>query len=113
MGSVSPSLYVSLFGDLIWSITVSIWWCLQNPKYCDFYRFQKDYLDELILKKIVIIKCEQIEEVEEGSHGSMNDEEENRSRLEKLENLTWKMNCVFVVFSIVVLAMVVRSVLMA
>ncbi|XP_039823358.1 uncharacterized protein LOC120685476 [Panicum virgatum] len=84
-----------------------------NPKYCDFYRFQKDYLDELILKKIVIIKCEQIEEVEEGSHGSMNDEEENRSRLEKLENLTWKMNCVFVVFGIVVLAMVVRSVVMA
>ena len=70
-------------------------------------------MDELILKKIVIIKCEQIEEVEEGSHGSMNDEEENRSRLEKLENLTCKMNCVFVVFGIVVLAMVVRSVLMA
>ena len=70
-------------------------------------------MDELILKKIVIIKCEQIEEVEEGSHGSMNDEEENRSRLEKSENLTCKMNCVFVVFGIVVLAMVVRSVLMA
>ena len=38
----------------------------------------------------------------------------DRSRLEKkLEHLTWKMKCVFVVFGIVVLAMVMRSVVMA
>ena len=85
---------------------------MQNPKLCGFYRFQKEYLDELINKKIVIIKYEQINEVEEGSHGSVQDEDRNRLE-KKLENLTWKMNCVFVVFGVVVLAMVVRSLVMA
>ena len=36
---------------------------MQNLKLCGFYRFQKEYLDELINKKIVIIKYEQIDEV--------------------------------------------------
>jgi hypothetical protein len=59
-----------------------------------------------------MIKYEQIDEVEEGAYSIM--EDEDRSRLEKkLENLAWKMNFVFVVFGIVVLAMVVRSVVMA
>jgi hypothetical protein len=85
---------------------------LQVPKLCGFYRFQKEYLNELIDKKIIIIKYEQIDEVEEGWQGSVQDED--RKRLEKkMENLTWKMNCVFVVFGIVVLAMLVRSVVMA
>jgi len=58
-----------------------------------------------------MIKYEQIDEVEEGAYGIV---DEDRSRLEKkLENLAWKMNCVFVVFGIAVLAMVVRSVVMA
>ena len=73
---------------------------------------QKEYLDELMDKKIVIIKYEQVEQVEERCHGSVQDEDRNRLG-KKLENLTWKMNCVFVVFGIVVLAMVVRSVVMA
>jgi hypothetical protein len=85
---------------------------LQVPKLCGFYRFQKEYLNDLIDKKIIIIKYEQIDEVEEGWQGSVQDED--RKRLEKkMENLTWKMNCVFVVFGIVVLAMLVRSVVMA
>ena len=66
----------------------------------------------MIDKKIVMIKYEQIDEVEEEEYGIV--EDEDRSRLEKkLENLAWKMNCVFVVFGIAVLAMVVRSVVMA
>jgi len=65
----------------------------------------------LIDKNIVMIKYEQIDEVEEGAYGIV---DEDRSRLEKkLENLAWKMNCVFIVFGIAVLAMVVRSVVMA
>ena len=65
----------------------------------------------MIDKNIVMIKYEQIDEVE-GAYGIV--EDEDRSRLEKkLENLAWKMNCVFVVFGIAVLAMVVRSVVMA
>ena len=65
----------------------------------------------MIDKKIVMIKYEQIDEVEEGAYGIV---DEDRSRLEKkLENLAWKMNCVFIVFGIAVLAMVVRSVVMA
>ena len=73
---------------------------------------QKEYLDELMDKKIVIIKYEQVDQVEERCHGSVQDEDRNRLE-KKLENLIWKMNCVFVVFGIVVLAMVVRSVVMA
>ena len=65
----------------------------------------------MIDKKIVMIKYEQIDEVE-GAYGIV--EDEDRCRLEKkLENLAWKMNCVFVVFGIAVLEMVVRSVVMA
>ena len=65
----------------------------------------------MIDKNIVMIKYEQIDEVEEGAYGIV---DEDRSRLEKkLENLAWKMNCVFVVFGIAELAMVVRSVVMA
>ena len=45
-------------------------WCLQNLKLCGFYIFQKEYLDELIDKKIVIINCKEVEELEEGSEGS-------------------------------------------
>ena len=66
----------------------------------------------MIDKNIVMIKYEQIDEVEEEEYGIV--EDEDCSRLEKkLENLAWKMNCVFVVFGIAVLAMVVRSVVMA
>ena len=66
----------------------------------------------MVDKKIVMIKYEQIDEVEEEEYGIV--EDEDCSRLEKkLENLAWKMNCVFVVFGIAVLAMVVRSVVMA
>jgi len=90
------------------------WWRLQNPKLCGFYIFQKEYLDELIHKKIIIIKCEHVDELEEGSKGSEygNDQDEGNKDLEKLENLTWKMNCFLIFVGIVVLAMVVRSVVM-
>ena len=50
--------------------------------------------------------------MEERCHGSVQDEDRNRLE-KKLENLTWKTNCVFVVFGVVVLAMVVRSLVMA
>ncbi|XP_039845532.1 uncharacterized protein LOC120705065 [Panicum virgatum] len=39
-----------------------------NPKLCGFYRFQREYLDELVEKKIVRI-CNQIDE-----HGGKEDE---------------------------------------
>jgi RNase P/RNase MRP subunit p29 len=85
---------------------------LQNPKLCGFYRFQKEYLDELIRKKAVVIKSQQIDEEEVGSDGNVQDEERNELE-KKLANLTWKMNCLLVVFGIFVLVMVVRSIVMA
>jgi RNase P/RNase MRP subunit p29 len=85
---------------------------LQNPKLCGFYRFQKEYLDELIRKKAVVIKSQQIDEEEVGSDGNVQDEECNELE-KKLANLTWKMNCLLVVFGIFVLVMVVRSIVMA
>jgi hypothetical protein len=85
---------------------------LQNLKLCGFYRFQKEYLDELIRKKVVLIKPQQIDEEEVGSDGSAQDEERNELE-KKLANLTWKMNCLLIVFGIFVLVMVVRSIVMA
>ena len=86
-------------------------WCLQNPKLCGFYRFQKEYLDELIDKKIIIINCEEVEELEEGSEGSEYANHEEKD-LEKKMNLMWKMNCFIVVVAIVLFGIVVRSVVM-
>ena len=88
-------------------------WCLQNLKLCGFYRFQKEYLDELIDKKIIIINCEEVEEVEEGLEGSEYANHEEKKDLEKkMENLMWKMNCFIVVVAIVVFGIVVRSVVL-
>ena len=88
-------------------------WCLQNPKLCGFYIFQKEYLDELIDKKIVIIDCEEVKELEERSQGSEYANHEEKKDLEKkMENLMWKMNCFIVVVAIVVFGIVVRSVAM-
>jgi len=79
---------------------------------CGFYRFQKEYLDELIDKKIVIINCEEVEELEEGSEGSEYANHEEKDLEKKMENLMWKMNCFIVVVAIVVFGIVVRSVVM-
>ena len=86
-------------------------WCLQNPKLCGFYIFQKEYLDELIEKKIVIINCEEVEELEEGLEGSEYANHKEKD-LEKMENLMWKMNCFIAVVAIVVFGIVVRLVVM-
>ena len=87
-------------------------WCLQNPKLCAFYIFQKEYLDELIDKKIVIINCKEVEELEEGSEGSEYANHEEKDLEKKMENLMWKMNCFIVVVAIVLFGIVVRSVVM-
>ena len=83
-------------------------WCLQNPKLCGFYKFQKEYLDELIDKKIVIINFKEVEELEEGSEGSEYANHEEKDLEKKMENLMWKMNCFIVVVAIVVFGIVVR-----
>jgi len=79
---------------------------------CGFYRFQKEYLDELIDKKIVIINCKEVEELEEGSEGSEYANHEEKDLEKKMENLMWKMNCFIVVVAIVLFGIVVRSVVM-
>ena len=88
-------------------------WYLHKPILCGFYGFQKEYLDELIDKKIIIINCEEVEEVEEGLEGSEYANHEEKKDLEKkMENLMWKMNCFIVVVAIVLFGIVVRSVVM-
>jgi len=87
-------------------------WCLHNPKLCAFYRFQKEYLDELIDKKIVIINCKEVEELEEGSEGSEYANHEEKDLEKKMENMMLKMNCFVVVVAIVLFGIVVRSVVM-
>ena len=87
-------------------------WCLQNLKLYGFYIFQKEYLDELIDKKIVIINCKEVEELEEGSEGSEYANHEEKDLEKKMENLMWKMNCFIVVVAIVLFGIVVRSVVM-
>jgi hypothetical protein len=37
---------------------------LQNPKFCGYYKFQKEYLDDLIDMKVFVIICEELEELE-------------------------------------------------
>jgi type IV secretory pathway component VirB8 len=59
-----------------------------------------------------MIKPQQIDEEEVGSDGNVQDEERNELE-KKLANLTWKINCLLVVFGIFVLVMVVRSIVMA
>ena len=59
---------------------------LQNPKLCGFYRFQKEYFDELVHKKIIRVSCEQIEEIEElekGTDGAETVKDEGMKDLEK------------------------------
>ena len=91
---------------------------LQNPKLCGFYRFQREYLDELVEKKIVRICCQQIDE-----HGGKEDEapgenegmkqDDGMKQLEnKMERLMWKMNIFIGCIAVVVLAFVVKSVAM-
>ena len=85
---------------------------LQNPKLCGFYRFQREYLDELVEKKIVRICYQQIDE-----HGEEKDEapaeDEGMKQLEnKMERLMWKMNIFIDCIAVVVLAFVVKSVAM-
>ena len=87
-------------------------WCLQNPKLCGFYIFQKEYLDELIDKKIVIIDCEEVKELEERSEGSEYANHEENDLEKKMKNLMWKINGFIVVVVIVVFGIIVRSVVM-
>ena len=37
---------------------------VQNPKFCGYYKFQNEYLDDLIDKKVVVITCEELEDME-------------------------------------------------
>ena len=79
---------------------------------CGFYRFQKEYLDELIDKKIVIINCKEVEELEQGSECNEYANYEEKDMEKKMENQMWKMKCFIVVVAIVVFGIVVRSVVM-
>lgn len=82
---------------------------LQNPKLCGYYKFQKEYLDDLIDKKVVVIMCEELEDLEERIEGSETAIYEGMKDLEKkLDHLMWKMNLVFVCVGIVVLSVVVK-----
>jgi hypothetical protein len=82
---------------------------LQNPKFCGYYKFQKEYLDDLI-DKVVVIMCEELEDLEEGIEGSEPAiDDEGMKDLEKnLDHLMWKMNLVFVCVGIVLLSVVVK-----
>jgi len=83
---------------------------LQNPKLCGFYRFQREYLDELVEKKIVRICCQQIDEHGEDEAPAV---DEGMKQLEnKMERLVWKMNIFIGCIAVVVLAFVVKSVAM-
>ena len=86
---------------------MSFAWFLQNPKLCGFYRFPKDYLDELITLGVIVIKQQQLSEDEELA-GSVEDEQHNDLE-KKLANLTFKMNCLLVVLVVFVVVTVVRS----
>jgi hypothetical protein len=82
---------------------------LQNPKLCGYYKFQKEYLDDLIDKKVVVIMCDELEDLEEGIEGSEPAIDEGMKDLEKkLDHLMWKINLVFVCVGIVVLSVVVK-----
>ena len=83
---------------------------LQNPKLCGFYRFQREYLDELVEKKIVRICCQQIDELGEDEAPAV---DEGMKQLENMmERLMWKMNIFIGCIAVVVLAFVVKSVAM-
>jgi len=83
---------------------------LQNPKLCGFYRFQREFLDELVEKKIVRICCQQIDEHGEDEAPAV---DEGMKQLEnKMERLMWKMNIFIGCIAVVVLAFVVKSVAM-
>jgi len=83
---------------------------LQNPKLCGFYRFQREYLDELVEKKIVRICCQQIDEHGEDEAPAV---DEGMKQLEnKMERLMWKMNIFIGCIAVVVLTFVVKSVAM-
>jgi hypothetical protein len=90
---------------------------LQTPKLCGFYRFQKEYFDEFVDKKIIRVSCEQIEEIEEskvGTDGGETVKAEGMKDLEKkLEKMMWKMIFFIVYLAIVVFGVVVKSVVMA
>ncbi|CAN6373061.1 unnamed protein product [Urochloa humidicola] len=93
--------------------------CARNgiPKLCGFYRFQKEYFDELVDKKIIQVRCEQIEELAEELEGDelvdkkiIHVDDEGMQDLEKkLEKIMWKMNFVIVFVAIVVLGVVLKS----
>ncbi|CAD6333260.1 unnamed protein product [Miscanthus lutarioriparius] len=81
-----------------------------NPKLRGFYRFQKEYFDELVHKKIIRVSCEQIEEIEEPKTVK---DEGVKDLEKKLEKMMWKMNCFIVCLAIVVFGVLVKSIVMA
>jgi hypothetical protein len=80
-----------------------------------FYRFQKEYFDELVDKKIIRVSCEQIEELEgaEGIKLETVKEEGMKDMEKKPEKMMWKMNVFIVFVAIVVFAILVKFVVMA
>ena len=72
------------------------WFFLQNPKMCGFYRFQREYLDVLMEKKIIRICCEQIEELGEEVVEAAAQDEGMKQLENKMERMMWKFN-IFIV----------------
>ena len=81
---------------------------LQNPKLCGFYRFQREYLDVLMEKKIIRICCEQIEELGEEVVEAAAQDEGMKQLENKMERLMWKINIFIGCIAVVVLAFVVK-----
>ena len=69
---------------------------LQNLKLCGFYRFQREYLDVLMEKKIIRICCEQIEELGEEVVEAAAQDEGMKQLENKMERMMWKFN-IFIV----------------
>ena len=78
----------------------------QFPKLCGYYRFEKEYFQQLKNRGIIIVRpsnwAELLDE-EEGLVDSPNGVTEKKNLEQKLENLMWKMNMfivcvVYVVF---------------
>jgi len=63
---------------------------------CGFYRFQREYLDVLMEKKIIRICCEQIEELGEEVVEAATQDEGMKQLENKMERMMWKFN-IFIV----------------
>jgi hypothetical protein len=92
---------------------------LQFPKLCGYYKFQREYFEDLQSKNIVIVCIDKLQDMEEEGEQPMvvqavanstagND---GKTVLElKMENLSWKLNMSFVFFATLVVGIVVGKI---